>query len=134
MSYPSRPSIMEPSHVLPLRPVPKIQTMFSGLTPGGSPEGDERRTRERRDLPPFTARRQARLNLSVNVVPPTPSGGRVGPKVIATIYSRKTNPHAMGHYTLTESCLVAQAPPAPFRSTHLFCTIWHKGLNNSPFL
>ena len=26
---------MEPSHVLPLRPVPKIQTMFSGLTPRG---------------------------------------------------------------------------------------------------
>src|SRR5215211_1230256 len=134
MAYPSRLSIMEPSHVLPLRPVPKIQTMFSGLTPRGSPARDDPRTRERRDPPLFTARRQARLNPSVNVVLPAPSGGRVGHRVIATIYSRKTNPHAMGHYTLTESCLVAQAPPAPFRSTHLFCTIWHKGLNNPPFL
>ena len=74
---------MEPSHVLPLRPVPKIQTMFSGLTPPG-----DRRARERRDAPFLSARRQARLNLGVNIVPP--SGGLVGHKVIATIYSQKT--------------------------------------------
>ncbi len=74
---------MEPSHVLPLRPVPKIQTMFSGLTPPG-----DRRAHERRDVPFLSARRQARLNLGVNTVPP--SGGLVGHKVIATIYSQKT--------------------------------------------
>ena len=79
---------MEPSHVLPLRPVPKIQTMFSGLMPR-----DDRRARERRDSPFLTARRQARLNLGVNIVPPTPSGGLVGHKVIATICSHKTYPH-----------------------------------------
>src|SRR5215212_1094977 len=111
MAHPSRPPIMEPSHVLPLRPVPKIQTTFSGLTPRGSPVPADRRARERRDLPPFTTRRQARSNLGVKVVPPTPSEGRAGHKVIATIYSRKTYLHAMGHYTLTESCLAAQAPP-----------------------
>src|SRR5918994_6821697 len=97
IAHPSRLSIMEPSHVLPLRPVPKIQTMFSGLTPRGSPEPDGRRARERRELPPLTARRQARLNLGVNVGPPTPSRRRAGHKVIATIYSRKPfNLHALG--------------------------------------
>ena len=59
---------MEPSHVLPLRPVPKIQTIFSGLMPR-----DGRRARERRDSPFLTARRQACLNLGVNIVPPKPS-------------------------------------------------------------
>src|SRR5687767_13233411 len=102
MAHPSRPSIMEPSHVLPLRPVPKIQTMFSGLTPRG-----DRRTRERRASPLLTARRQARLNLGVNIVPSTPSRGLVGHKMIATIYSHKSYLRAMGHYTLTVSCLVA---------------------------
>jgi len=96
MAHPSNAAIMEPSHVLPLRPVPKIQTMFSGLTPCVSPERDCPRARERKD---FTARRQARPNLGVNVVPRTRSGGRAGHKVIATIYSQKTYAHAMGHYT-----------------------------------
>jgi hypothetical protein len=59
---------MEPSHVLPLRPVPKIQTMFSGLMPR-----DDRRAGERRDAPFLRARRQARLNLGVKIVPPKPS-------------------------------------------------------------
>jgi len=104
---------MEPSHVLPLRPVPKIQTMFSGATPRGSPAREGPLARERRDLPFVTTRRQARLNLGVNIVPPTPSGGPVGHKVIATIYSHKPYLHAMGYYTLTESCLVAQAAPVP---------------------
>src|SRR5215212_9021528 len=136
MAYPSRSSIMEPSHVLPLRPVPKIQTMFSGLTLGVSPAGDDRRARERRDLPLFTARRQARLNLSVNVVPPTPSGGRAGHRVIATIYSRKTNPHAMGHYTLTKSRLAASDSPVPIVANiglqvrTFFRTVWDRTLNN----
>ena len=89
---------MEPSHVLPLRPVPKIQTMFSGLTPR-----DDRRARRRRDWPFLTARRQARLNLGVKIVPPAPPAELVGHKVIATIYSRKTYLHAMGHYTLTRA-------------------------------
>jgi hypothetical protein len=93
---------MEPSHVLPLRPVPKIQTMFSGFTPR-----EDRRARERRDWPFLIARRQARLNLGVKIVPPAPSGELVGHKVMATIYSRKTYLHAMGHYTLTEPCLIA---------------------------
>lgn len=95
---------MEPSHVLPLRPVPKIQTMFSGLTPHGSPARDGRWASERRDLPLVTARRQARLNLGVTIVPPTPSGGLVGHKVIAKIYSYKPYLHAVGHYTLTGPC------------------------------
>ncbi len=95
---------MEPSHVLPLRPVPKIQTMFSGLTPHGSPARDGRWARERRDLPLVTACRQARLNLGVNFVPPPSSGGLVGHKVIATIYSHKPYLPAEGHYTLTRSC------------------------------
>ena len=73
---------MEPSHVLPLRPVPKIQTMFSGLAPR-----DALRARERRDLPFLTARRHTRLNLGVNVVPPKLSGGLVGHKIVATICS-----------------------------------------------
>jgi len=64
---------MEPSHVLPLRPVPKIQTMFSGLTARGSLARNDPRARELRDLPLLTARRKARLNLNVNVVLPTPS-------------------------------------------------------------
>src|SRR5215211_284836 len=107
MAHPSSSPIMEPSHVLPLRPVPKIQTMFSATTPRSSPAPEDRRTRERRDSPFLTARRQSLLNLGVNIVPPTPSGGLVGHKVIATIYSHKTYLHAMGHYTLTEPCLVA---------------------------
>ena len=121
---------MEPSHVLPLRPVPKIQTMFSGLTPPG-----DRRTRERRDSPFLTARRQTRLNLGVNFVPPTLSGGLVGHKVIATIYSRKTYLQAMGHYTLTEPCLVTPDSPASAptvaRPEHLFARWITKPLNNS---
>src|SRR5215210_9291332 len=133
MANPSRLSIMEPSHVLPLRPVPKIQTMFPGLTPR-----DDRRARERRDSPFLTARRQARLNLGVNIVPPTPSGELVGHKVIATIYSHKTYLHAMGHYTLTEPCLVAPDSPvsAPTLATpeHLFAQWITKPLNNSPSL
>ena len=124
---------MEPSHVLPLRPVPKIQTMFSGLTPR-----DDRRVRERRDSPFLTARRQARLNLGVNIVPPTPSGGLVGHKVIATIYSHKTYLHAMGHYTLTEPCLVAPdspvSAPTVANPEHLFAQWITKPLNNSPSL
>jgi hypothetical protein len=124
---------MEPSHVLPLRPVPKIQTMFSGLTPR-----DDRRARERRDSPFLTARRQARLNLGVNIGPPTPSGGLVGNKVIATIYSHKTYLHAMGHYTLTESCLVAPdfpvSAPTVSNPEHLFAKWITKPLNNSPSL
>jgi hypothetical protein len=124
---------MEPSHVLPLRPVPKIQTMFSGLTPR-----DDRRARERRDSPFLTARRQARLNLGVNIVPPTPSGGLVGNEVIATIYSHKTYLHAMGHYTLTESCLVAPdfpvSAPTVSNPEHLFAKWITKPLNNSPSL
>src|SRR5215213_8952349 len=102
MAHPSRSPIMEPSHVLPLRPVPKIQTMFSGPTPRDDP-----RARERRDSHFLSTRRQAFLNLGVNIVPPTPSGGLVGHKVIATTYSHKTYLRAMGHYTLTEHCLVA---------------------------
>jgi len=99
-AHPSKLAIMEPSHVLPLRPEPKIQTMFSGLMPCVSPVGDDRLARGRRDLPLFTARRQARLNLGgVKVVFPTPAGGRACHRVIATIYSRKTYLHAMGHYT-----------------------------------
>jgi hypothetical protein len=124
---------MEPSHVLPLRPVPKIQTMFSGLTPR-----DDRRARERRDSPFLTARRQARLNLGVNIVPPTPSGGLVGHKVIATIYSHKTYLHAMGHYTLTEPCLVAPdfpvSAPTVANPERLFAQWITKPLNNSPYL
>jgi len=103
MAHPSNAAIMEPSQVLPLRPVPKIQTMFSGLTPCVSPGRDGRdcpRARERKD---FTARRQARSNLGVNAVPPTPSGGRAGHKVIATIYSCKTNLRAVGHYTVNNA-------------------------------
>src|SRR5215210_794734 len=111
MAYLSRPSIMEPSHVLPLRPVPKIQTMFSGLTLRCSPARDDPRSRERRDLPLFIVRRQIRLSLGVNAVPSTPSESRAGHEVIATVYSRKTYLHAVGHYTLTRSCLVALAPP-----------------------
>src|SRR5215211_385106 len=88
MAYPSRPSIMEPSHVLPLRPVPKIQTMFSGLTLRCSPARDDPRSRERRDLPLFIVRRQIRLRLGVNAVPSTPSESRAGLGVIATVYSR----------------------------------------------
>jgi hypothetical protein len=124
---------MEPSHVLPLRPVPKIQTMFSGLTPPG-----DRRARERRDSPFLTARRKARLNLGVKIVPPTPSGGLLGHKVIATIYSHKTYLHAMGHYTLTEPCL--GAPDSPVSSPtlakldHLFAQWVTIPLNNSPSL
>ncbi len=117
---------MEPSHVLPLRPVPKIQTMFSGLMPR-----DDRRARERRDSPFLTARRQARLNLGVNIVPPKPSGGLVGHKVIATICSHKTYLHAMGHYTLTEPRLVA---PTVTKPEHLFAQWITKPLNNSPSL
>src|SRR5829696_2405165 len=130
MAYPPRPAIMEPSHVLPLRPVPKIQTMFSGHTPCDD--------RERRDAPFLTARRQARLNLGVNIVPPTPSGGLVGHKVIATIYSHKTYLHAMGHYTLTEPCLVAPdtpvSAPTVAKPGHLFAQWVTKPLNNSPSL
>src|SRR5919112_2256718 len=111
MAHPSRPSIMEPSHVLPLRPVPKIQTMFSGLTPCCSPARDDLGARERMALPLLTTRHQACLSLGVNVVPHTFSGGRAGHEVIATIYSRKTYLHAGGHYTLTRSRLAAQAPP-----------------------
>ena len=59
---------MEPSHVLPLRPVPKIQTMFSGLMPRV-----DRRAGVRRDAPFLRARRQALLNLGVKIVPPKPS-------------------------------------------------------------
>jgi hypothetical protein len=124
---------MEPSHVLPLRPVPKIQTMFSGLTPR-----DDRRARERRDSPLLTARRQARLNLGVNIVPPTPSGGLVGHKVIATIYSHKTYLRAMGHYTLTKPCLVAPdspvSAPTVAKPEHLFAHWVTKPLNYSPCL
>src|SRR5919112_6787215 len=121
MAHPSSPPIMEPSHVLPLRPVPKIQTMFSATTPRSSPASEDRRTRERRDSPFLTARRQARLNLGVNIIPPTPSGGLVGHKVIATIYSQKTYLHAMGHYTLTEHCLVAPvSAPTVANPEHLF--------------
>src|ERR671920_1746067 len=110
MAHPSSPPIMEPSHVLPLRPVPKIQTMFSGLTPPCSP-ADDPRARGRRDLPLLSTRRQARLNLSANVVPPTPSRWRAGHKVIATISSQKTYAHAVGHYTLPRSRLAASASP-----------------------
>src|ERR671913_106275 len=135
MAHPSRPPIMEPSHVLPLRPVPKIQTMFSGLTPHGSPAREGRWARERRDLPLVTARRQSRLNLGVNIVPPTPSGGLVGHKVLATIYSHKTYLHAMGHYTLTEPCLVAPvSAPTVANPEHLFAQWITKPLNNSPSL
>ena len=77
--------MMEASHVLPLRPVPKIQTIFSGIMPR-----DGRRVRERKDSPFLTARRQARLNRGVKIVPPKPSRGLVGHKVIATICSHKT--------------------------------------------
>src|SRR5688572_15727863 len=130
MAHPSRPPIMEPSHVLPLRPVPKIQTMFSGLTPR-----DDRRARERRNSPFLTARRQTRLNLGVKIVPPRPSGGLVGHKVIATIYSHKTYLHAMGHYTLTEPCLVAPvSAPTVANPEHLFAQWITKPLNNSPSL
>ena len=104
---------MEPSHVLPLRPVPKIQTMFSGLTPRCSPARDDPKVRERRDLPLIRASRRARLSLGVNFVPSTPSESRAGHEVIATVYSRKSYLHAVGHYTLTGSCLVAPAPLVP---------------------
>ena len=117
---------MEPSHVLPLRPVPKIQTIFSGLTPR-----DDRRARGRRDSPFPTARRQARLNLSINVVPPKPSRGLVGHKVIATIRSHKTYLHAMGYYTLTAPRLVA---PTVMKPERLFAQWITKPLNNSPSL
>jgi hypothetical protein len=110
--------------------VPKIQTMFSGLTPR-----DDRRARERRNSPFLTARRQTRLNLGVNIVPPRPSGGLVGHKVIATIYSHKTYLHAMGHYTLTELCLVAPvSAPTVANPEHLFAQWITKPLNNSPSL
>jgi len=59
---------MEPSHVLPLRPVPKIQTMFSGFMPR-----DDGRAGERRDAHRLRARRQARLNLGVKFGPPKAS-------------------------------------------------------------
>ena len=118
---------MEPSHVLPLRPVPKIQTMFSGLTPHGSPARDGRWASERRDLPLVTARRQAHLNLGVNIVPPTPSGGLVGHKVIATIYSHKPHLHAASHYTLTRSSLSGATLPglgADRHETRAFLARW----------
>ena len=122
---------MEPSHVLPLRPVPKIQTIFSGLMPRDDPRG-----RERRDSTFLTARRQTRLNLGVNVVPPRLSGGLVGHKIVATICSHKTYPHktylhAMGHYTLTEPRLVA---PTVTKPEHLLAQWITKPLNNSPSL
>jgi len=124
---------MEPSHVLPLRPVPKIQTMFSGPTPR-----EDLRTRERRDAPFLRARRQAPLNLGVNIVPPIPSGGLVAHKVNATIYSHKTCLHAMGHYTLTEPCLAAPdspvSPTTVAKTEQLFAQWITKPLNNSPSL
>jgi hypothetical protein len=121
---------MEPSHVLPLRPVPKIQTMFSGLTPR-----DDRRVRERRDSPFLTARRQARLNLGVNIVPP--SGGLVGHKVIATIYSQKTytcSGPLYSHSTLFSGARVPGLGADRRETRASFRAMGHKPLNNPPFL
>jgi hypothetical protein len=77
------------------------------------------------------------LNLGVNIVPPTPSGGLVGHKVIATLYSHKTHLRAMGHYTLTESRSAAQADlvPAPtVPEQSIFSRKVSQTLNNPPSL